>query len=62
MRVAALDKLPPNIMPFALELKAVAALGAAVLKGPWPQVAPMPAANLWKDDRPTVVYAIRRMG
>jgi hypothetical protein len=41
----------------------LAALGAAVLKGPWPQVTAMPAANLWKDEsRPTVIYAIRRLG
>ena len=45
-----------------LEIKAVAALGAALLKGPWPQLTAVPAANLWNDDRPTVVYAIRRMG
>ena len=39
----------------------LATLSAALLRGPWPSNKSMQASELW-NDRPCVVYAIRRMG
>ena len=39
----------------------LAAISTVLLKGPWPKTDVHKAGDLWKN-RPTVVYAVRRMG
>ena len=48
------------MVPAGMEIK-LAALGAALLKGPWPSTKTLPASNLWSQQT-TVIYAVRRMG
>lgn len=54
------------VAPFVSEERMVninlLALGASVLKGPWPTLSSQPASKLWQDGQPTVVYSIRRFG
>ena len=45
-----------------LDAPTLAALGVAILKGPFPATNTLPASKLWADGKPTVVYAIRRLG
>ena len=40
----------------------LAALAGATVRGPWPATRTVRADTLWKGDRPTVVYAVRRLG
>ena len=40
----------------------LATLATAVLRGPWPSTSMIKAGSLWADGKPTVVYAVRRMG
>jgi len=54
----------PSPMPGGLLGAAqLAALGAAVLKGPWPTSKVLKGKDLWADkSKPTLVYAVRRLG
>ena len=49
-------------MPMVVTELKLAALSAALLRGPWPKTDTLPASRLWSDNKPTVVFAIRRMG
>ena len=55
-------RFPDGISMGILDFK-LAALGAAILRGPWPKTEALKANELWKDGSPpTVIYAVRRMG
>jgi len=49
-------------MPTPFNTASLAALSAASLRGPWPTTKTIKGGDVWNDKRPTVVYAIRRMG
>ena len=49
-------------MPVTFNTASLAALASASLRGPWPATKTLKGSDLWSDGKPTVVYAIRRMG
>ena len=49
-------------MPMVQVGNLLQSLAAVTIKGPWPATRNMKATDLWSDGKPTVVYAIRRMG